>query len=811
MMVFCKANSFYFNVREDRPVEMTLEEFVKCIRSTRWKERVEEYVRLAADGKKQEAKKIKENMPGMIIAGRAEGTHSLKHMKEVSGDAMFDVDHSDDSTPEFVKRLRALPWVRACWRSISQEGLKLVVRIEAETVEEYAVAYYFVATAVGEVLQFPCDMQCKNFSRPCYASYDVDAYFNPEAAVFDWRTPAAENPETVREILEKSGFRKQRFETSMSASEKSLLASESGRPVPAAAPLGEGYVVSFLNDFIVGNPFIAGERNAFLLKLGRVARYRGFSPTELKELSALAVMRLSGPDCPAADIPPRLEYGYMHADVARMAEKSGPNWVRKVQGPSVGYSGPARMEEDAEDEEAESERLRKNVSFFPDEIFETLPEFLKRGLRAARTKRERDILLMSMLVNLSACLPGVQMLYADIRYSPHFYFTSIIAAGRGKGVMELAGLLPDAIQAYLLGLDKAESLRYKDKMLEWDLEVHVAAKAKRKPDLKKLPEKPVRHVLKVSPNISKNQLIIRLEESGERGLMMNATELDMVSGAIGQEYGKHDDVMRAAFHHEEVSSDFKVDDRQITATHPHFAFCASGTPAQLPKFIPSLENGMYSRMGFYVGHKGWQWRSAAPRDGNLDARKLFRELSKELLEKYLFLLKYPTEVVFSADQWAEHTEKFSNYLQDVVGEREDSPGAVVFRHGLIEARIAMVLTALRKCEAGWNSNEYHCTDEDFHTAMELVRVLLEHSLLLSTSMPEKTKEVKPMRSFFRLRPVLRRMPNEFIYTELFEKAKESGISATSLKRYLARVVELGLLVKEDTKYKKTSKTWPRKP
>lgn len=63
MMVFCKANSFYFNVREDRPVEMTLEEFVKCIRSTRWKERVEEYVRLAADGKKQEAKKIKENMP----------------------------------------------------------------------------------------------------------------------------------------------------------------------------------------------------------------------------------------------------------------------------------------------------------------------------------------------------------------------------------------------------------------------------------------------------------------------------------------------------------------------------------------------------------------------------------------------------------------------------------------------------------------------------------------------------------------------------------------------------------------------------
>ena len=36
------------------------------------------------------------------------------------------------------------------------------------------------------------------------------------------------------------------------------------------------------------------------------------------------------------------------------------------------------------------------------------------------------------------------------------------------------------------------------------------------------------------------------EAGGAVGLVMNASELDMISSAMHQEYGKHDDVMRAS-------------------------------------------------------------------------------------------------------------------------------------------------------------------------------------------------------------------------------------------------------------------------
>ena len=125
----------------------------------------------------------------------------------------------------------------------------------------------------------------------------------------------------------------------------------------------------------------------------------------------------------------------------------------------------------------------------------------------------------------------------------------------------------------------------------------------------------------------------------------------MVSGAIRNDYGKHDDVFRAAFQHEVVSADFKVNGRQVVAHNPHLALCLAGTPNQLVRFIPSLENGLYSRFLVYTGQSDWCWRSAAPREGGEDHRAMFARLSGRLLELHQFLLQSPTEVTFTAAQW----------------------------------------------------------------------------------------------------------------------------------------------------------------
>lgn len=790
-MVYTDLCSFYFSVFDEHAVDMTLKEFVKLLRGERWKVQVEEYQRLKASGRETEAKKLKRKLAALVIAGRCDGSHAETNLKQWSGDAMLDVDKCNGRVSEFLQVLKDTPWVKAAWRSVSYDGLKLVVRVEAESVDEYRMAYALVAWHVAQLLAFPCDMSCKNPTRPCFASYDPEAFFRPDTEVFPWRRFVTEHPDRVGEILAEL-----KVKTPASASKPPVAAS--------------GMLHTFFNEFLEQNPFVDGKKNEFLLKLGRIARYKGVGEEELARLKTLAVERLAGMGCAAGDIPPRIDSGYRYADMNKGPETPASR-AHKAQGSPMRYSEPNEGEEEAELEKLEADKLRREVPCLPDELFDRLPDFLKRGLTHVRNKRERDILLLSMITNISGCLPGVRMNYGGMVYSADLYLVALAGSGRGKGVMQLAAILPAAIQEYYDELNRKDEREYRQKLLKWNLEERLAAQEKRVPDLDQCPEMPVERILKVAPNISKSQLILALEAGGAVGLVMNASELDMISSAMHQEYGKHDDVMRAASQHEEVSSYFKTDHRLVVVSDPHLALCASGTPAQLHKFISSLENGMYSRVAFYVGQAHWEYKSANPGKARLDMRAYFKGMGEELLRMFIFLSGSSTEVIFTEEQWKEHTERFRTYLREVVAEDDDSPGAIVLRHGLMMSRIAMVLTALRKCEPQWNTSEWECSDEDFHTAMQIVDVLLEHSLLLSTSMDDTAGRIRPVKAFFKLRPVLKKMPREFTYSELMAAANEAGLPTASVKRYLLRLVYYQIVEKEDGKYRKTGKSWLRKP
>lgn len=790
-MVYTDLCSFYFSVFDEHAVDMTLKEFVKLLRGERWKVQVEEYQRLKASGRETEAKKLKRKLAALVIAGRCDGSHAETNLKQWSGDAMLDVDKCNGRVSEFLQVLKDTPWVKAAWRSVSYDGLKLVVRVEAESVDEYRMAYALVAWHVAQLLAFPCDMSCKNPTRPCFASYDPEVFFRPDTEVFPWRRFVTEHPDRVGEILAEL-----KVKTPASASKPPVAAS--------------GMLHTFFNEFLEQNPFVDGKKNEFLLKLGRIARYKGVGEEELARLKTLAVERLAGMGCAAGDIPPRIDSGYRYADMNKGPETPVFR-AHKAQGSPMRYSEPNEGEEEAELEKLEADKLRREVPCLPDELFDRLPDFLKRGLTHVRNKRERDILLLSMITNISGCLLGVRMNYGGMVYSADLYLVALAGSGRGKGVMQLAAILPAAIQEYYDELNRKDEREYRQKLLKWNLEERLAAQEKRVPDLDQCPEMPVERILKVAPNISKSQLILALEAGGAVGLVMNASELDMISSAMHQEYGKHDDVMRAASQHEEVSSYFKTDHRLVVVSDPHLALCASGTPAQLHKFISSLENGMYSRVAFYVGQAHWEYKSANPGKARLDMRAYFKGMGEELLRMFIFLSGSPTEVVFTEEQWKEHTERFRTYLREVVAEDDDSPGAIVLRHGLMMSRIAMVLTALRKCEPQWNTSEWKCSDEDFHTAMQIVDVLLEHSLLLSTSMDDTAGRIRPVKAFFKLRPVLKKMPREFTYSELMAAANEAGLPTASVKRYLLRLVYYQIVEKEDGKYRKTGKSWLRKP
>ena len=273
--------SYYVTNKAMQNEVITLEQFVTAIRSDRWKGKVEDYQRLMARGDKKGAKFIKDQMPCLVVAGVCSGGHSKENFRTFSGYLMFDVDHYQGDIRALMALLKAQPWMAAGWITISGEGLKGVVRVDARTQEEYEEqAYPLVAACIRKLIDFPVDMQCADLTRTCYASYDAEAFYKEEGCeVYPWR-------EELAAFGLPAGEAKQ--------------AKPKGGAMPATT--AQGMVSHFLEAFIETHPYVPNHRHTFHLALGREARRFGMDEEELKQLVELAVSRLAMPDCDGPEI-----------------------------------------------------------------------------------------------------------------------------------------------------------------------------------------------------------------------------------------------------------------------------------------------------------------------------------------------------------------------------------------------------------------------------------------------------------------------------------------------------------------------------
>lgn len=110
-------------------------------------------------------------------------------------------------------------------------------------------------------------------------------------------------------------------------------------PAGVASEAGDGFMQVFLNDFDARNPFVAGGRHAFVLKLGRVARYKGFSPEEMRLLQKAVVEKYAQADFGSGEIEKTLSSGYQYVS-ARRADAMTTDLGPKVQGPFYGMPAP---------------------------------------------------------------------------------------------------------------------------------------------------------------------------------------------------------------------------------------------------------------------------------------------------------------------------------------------------------------------------------------------------------------------------------------------------------------------------------------
>ena len=824
--------SEFGSVRSKQSQTISLQEYVNKVRSNTFKAQVEEYRRLAAlPGHEAEAQRVKDGMPCIVPAGVCSGGHAVKNLVKHSGLLQIDMDHTLLRTAEVCRLLCELPYVTVVHKSFSQNGVRAFVRVAAEDVmRNYEQLYAAVGEAVSRHAAHNYDSKCKILTQPSFYSWDADAYYNPDAETFkmQWGEETGKEAGTISETAANAGGTVSRgIISEVTDSGKAVSGgaisevTDSGRTVSGGAISGvtdsgvtnseksasgataPGFLVQFLNDFEHRNPFRRGERNDLALKLGRVSRSKGFSKKELEEVISLFIRRYAATDFTAEDIRQRITAGYQFIDSLPQKTEIPGEGSNRVHFPYDPAEPPDAGSEE-EDLLEKNNELRAQSPYIPDSAYSGLPQFLKDCVQYASDPRERDITLLGSLNCCSALFPGVSFFYKNALYSSHFYHALVANAAAGKGVVAFILSLLDATQEYYDRQRRDQKKAFEKAQMAWEAEVHQALREHRSPDSDKKPEEPKAKYLKTSTT-SKSRLLEQLATNGELGCHMSSTEINTLISSLAQDYGKYEDILCKAAHHEEISQSYKIDGDPIVVPRPHLALIMSGTPEQFTGFFRSHENGLYSRFLIYTRQLNPHWETCAPGEGRVDLREHFHTLGKKLFEMHKLLLESPTLVTFTPGQWERHTQQFGVWLKSALVEGKEFPTSIVFRHGLLAMRLASILTIFRKWDDYRYAKEYCCTDADFDTAMQIIATVIEHSLLLGTSLPDTGHPPVAMRKFHQFEDVLKKLPRIFSYIDFINAAKELGISVSTAKRYLRKAVEQELVVKQKDKYRKRRK------
>ena len=124
-------------------------------------------------------------------------------------------------------------------------------------------------------------------------------------------------------------------------------------------------------------------------------------------------------------------------------------------------------------------------------------------------------------------------------------------------------------------------------------------------------------------------------------------------------------------------------------------------------------------------------------------------------------------------------------------------------------RLATILTIFRKWDDYRYAKEYGCTDEDFQSAMSIVQTLIEHSLLLSTSLPETSRPPVSLRRFRRTEDIVNSLPKCFTYTEIIQATLDAGASESTGKRIIKKALNAQLIIKDGDSYRKKNQKRPK--
>ncbi len=424
-----------------------------------------------------------------------------------------------------------------------------------------------------------------------------------------------------------------------------------------------------------------------------------------------------------------------------------------------------------------------NLPTFPDEVYSDLPELLQKVVAKSNSNEDRDLLLLGSLVAISACLPNIYGIYAEREVYPNLFLFVTAQASAGKGRLTLCRKLVDPIHKSLREISKLEFEEYQRKLAEY-------ASTKNKSELERPKEPPVKMLI-IPANNSATGLFQILNDNNGSGLIFE-TEGDTLALTFKSEHGNYSDGFRKAFHHETISYNRRKDREYVEINNPRLSALLSGTPKQVSALIPSSENGLFSRFMFYFMNVRPVWNDVFANSSDQTLDNYFYHLGHQFFDlyKHLQYQSEPMRFCLTSGQQQAFNAYFAQTQNQYLCLYGADYLATVRRLGLVTFRIAMTLTTLRIMDSGDIHSPLVCRDNDFNTALSMVKILVQHAANVFQQLPAEAVTAAPKNQ---KQQFLDELPQEFCRKDYLAVAQKFGIPDKTAEKHIKRFTDNGLI------------------
>ena len=445
------------------------------------------------------------------------------------------------------------------------------------------------------------------------------------------------------------------------------------------------------------------------------------------------------------------------------------------------------------------------------------PEFLQRIIKAGGNMIQHDIMLLGALTALGACMSRyVRCLYGGKYHHPSLQCFVVAPSASGKGILSYIRLLVEPIHDEIRKEVAIQMKAYKKEKAEYD----AMGKERTK---KEAPQMPPNRMFLISGNNTGTGILQNIMDSDGTGLICEA-EADTLSTAIGSDHGHWSDTLRKAFDHDRLSYNRRTDQEYREVKKSYLSVLISGTPSQVQTFIPTAEDGSYSRQMYYYMCGISKWISQFM-DNGVDWEEIFTAMGLEWKGKLSEIKAHGIHTLQLTD---EQKEEFDTVFSGLFERSSVANGremySFVARLAVNLCRIMSEVAVLRALESPHPydfktspSSPFtpdkeipadNCKDgiitrwdvsisqEDFHAVLSLTEALYCHATHILSFLPstEVSHRCNADRDY-----LFQKLGNEFTRTQLLEEAVAMGIKENTALTWLKRLTKYGKLVSVDGK------------